>query len=687
MGSHLPPDDLAKALGAIALAAWVILLAGAVWTVAGETGARTRRRPRTLRLSPQRFGPGTTLLCSLAIALLAGGLTASGRLDALERPVRVVVARLRPPTVPRVLPEASIIDFRCRDMPRELGLWFANAARRAGALAVLLAPPSEEVDPVFGLPPCPHPPAGAPDLPRADAAVRDLIAGGYPALVAFTGEDRPAAASALGQQSPAMGHIMLQDSASRYRLLRTTVKSGGNQEFSAAVFLAAMLTRTPLQEVRSRGADDLWLGKTRVPLLPDGALLVGATPGPLGPYELKVRDPYGFQQHALHTPRISLDSTWDEFCGGRLVLLGVHGCEEDQVSRLAVAYWAANTIVAHLLVKQGHPVQGMHLPHPAGRPTEAALVVLATLLAGAAGAVLRPLRAAAVLAGLVTALGVTTFWGALSLQLILPLGQMLAAIVLCGIATVELSWTFVEARRAQVETSLGRYVSPQVADEVLRNGAPSIGSQRRYVTVMFADIRAFGRIAETETPAALVALVNAYFAVVIDVVFEHGGTLDKFIGDSVMAVWGAPIEHRDDALRAVRAAIDIRLRTAALSEERESMGLQTISLAMGIATGDVVAGNIGAERRMEYTVIGDTVNVAARLQQLASESDADILIEEATMIRVARGVRTEPVGEVTVKHRAQPVVVYSVPTMLPRSSRAPTTTGDASDDPPSALTT
>jgi adenylate cyclase len=174
---------------------------------------------------------------------------------------------------------------------------------------------------------------------------------------------------------------------------------------------------------------------------------------------------------------------------------------------------------------------------------------------------------------------------------------------------------------------LGRYVSKDVAAEALRDPfAVSLGGARRHVTTLFADVRGFTAIAGEQPPEVTLELLNSYLAVASDAVESHGGTVADLLGDGVFAFFGAPVIHSDDPARALRAAIG--LQTAVMSLEIPSMPGLRLQTGIGITSGEVIAGNVGSERRMHYAVVGDAVNIAARLQ--AAAGPGQILVDEAT---------------------------------------------------------
>jgi class 3 adenylate cyclase len=188
--------------------------------------------------------------------------------------------------------------------------------------------------------------------------------------------------------------------------------------------------------------------------------------------------------------------------------------------------------------------------------------------------------------------------------------------------------------QTRVRSALSRYLAPDVVERVVRDpDALALGGQVCEATVLFADVVGFTRLASGLPPEAVVSLLNELFGIATQVVQHRGGMVDKFIGDSVMAVWGAPRGAPDDPLRAVQAAADLRRWLDTGNRRwRQRWGVE-VHLAMGLHTGQAVAGNVGSEKRMEYTVIGDAVNIAARVERLAK--GGQILVSEATRDRIA----------------------------------------------------
>jgi adenylate cyclase len=205
----------------------------------------------------------------------------------------------------------------------------------------------------------------------------------------------------------------------------------------------------------------------------------------------------------------------------------------------------------------------------------------------------------------------------------------------------------------------GKYLTAQVMDHV-RAGRVEPGGELKPVTILFSDIRSFTTISENMDAQALVALLNEYFSEMVGIVMEENGVVDKYIGDAIMAVFGAPVGREDDPIRAVRAAVRMRQALAKLNISLEKRGMQQLRTGIGIHTGIVVAGNLGSEKRMEYTVIGDAVNLASRLESATKELQVNVLISEDTYELVKESIDAKPVKEIHVKGRGKPVMTYEV---------------------------
>lgn len=210
-----------------------------------------------------------------------------------------------------------------------------------------------------------------------------------------------------------------------------------------------------------------------------------------------------------------------------------------------------------------------------------------------------------------------------------------------------------------IRDTFGKYVTKEVARAIL-NGRLTLGGERKQVTVLIADLRNFTAMSEHMSPESVVEMLNEYFTGMVDIIFKYEGTLDKYIGDSLFAIFGAPITHDDDPQRAVKAALDMQEAFRQMNFKRSAQGLKELKMGIAINTGEVVAGNIGSEKRMEYTVIGDTVNTAARIEALNREWGTDFLISSETYQMTKDMVDVEKLAVVRLRGRDAETGVYRV---------------------------
>jgi adenylate cyclase len=214
-------------------------------------------------------------------------------------------------------------------------------------------------------------------------------------------------------------------------------------------------------------------------------------------------------------------------------------------------------------------------------------------------------------------------------------------------------------REALVRSNFERYFAPNIAAEIAQQDtAVPLGGERRPITILFSDIRGFTSMAESMGPDAIAQLLTEYFSEMVEIIFEHGGTLDKFVGDAIMALWGAPIAHADDPDRALKAGMAMQHGVAKLNERWSLAGRPEIGVGIGINYGEVFAGNIGSHRRLEYTVIGDAVNVANRL--CSEAGPGEILVSEALCQVVKDHAEYEYLPAMSLRGRTRSVQVYRV---------------------------
>jgi adenylate cyclase len=218
-----------------------------------------------------------------------------------------------------------------------------------------------------------------------------------------------------------------------------------------------------------------------------------------------------------------------------------------------------------------------------------------------------------------------------------------------------------EMQQTKVRDIFSSYVSRTVAEEILKDPDKlELGGEQQEVTVMFSEVMNFIDLTESVQPEALISMLNEYFSVAIDTVFEFDGTLDKFIEDNVMAYWGAPLPVPDSEIRAIQCAMKLQRVIEDLNKKWESENKPSFHVCIGLNSGKVVAGNIGSIRRMEYTVIGDTVNLAARIKTLSKSRNIPILVGEKTHEMVRHSFNFEDAFRTTVKGKTGDITVFQL---------------------------
>jgi adenylate cyclase len=215
------------------------------------------------------------------------------------------------------------------------------------------------------------------------------------------------------------------------------------------------------------------------------------------------------------------------------------------------------------------------------------------------------------------------------------------------------------AREEVARANYSRFLPEYVVKQILENpDSFKLGGINQTITVLFADIRGFTRISEHAPPEKIVQLLNRYFSAMTDIIFAHGGTLDKYLGDGLMALFGAPTATPQDAANAVNAAVAMQRRIIGINQELKDEGFPEIGVGLGLHTGEATVGYIGSERRSEYTAIGDVVNTASRLE--SNSKGGEILISDATANAAGGRYKLKPREPINVKNRQQPVVLWEI---------------------------
>ena len=425
----------------------------------------------------------------------------------------------------------------------------------------------------------------------------------------------------------------------------------------------------PLRALWLRGP----LGQLRVPVDAQGAVLV--------PYSTAAEPFKRYSAADLLANQLPPDAL-----RGKVVLVGVSAPGlVDQRATPVDDVMQGTLVHAHLLAGLLQSVQGAQNPHGAipGRllvvPDSAALIEATTLLAlgGLLLWALPRLRlwqggllvAALLLAVLLAQALAWRQWG-----WVLPLASSLLLPLLLLALQALLAYRQATGARQQLAQLFGQYVPPELVAEMgLAPNRYTMRSRSAELTVLFADVQGFSAVAERMAPAELGAMMNLLFSHLTDVVLAHRGTLDKYIGDAVMAFWGAPLDDPEHARHAVAAALAMRARLPALHAEMASHGWPALAIHIGINTGQVVVGDMGSRHRRAYTVMGDAVNLAARLQALASRHALGLVLGDSTWRALALGSQAPlclALGAMDVKGRDAPVLAWH-PLIWPRDQPVP----------------
>ena len=298
---------------------------------------------------------------------------------------------------------------------------------------------------------------------------------------------------------------------------------------------------------------------------------------------------------------------------------------------------------------------------PAAVPVRVGVPPLLAVLTALALRRLRPLSGLLGTLLLLLAYAVTAYALFAGARVVLPLVAPGLAVALTFVGGTSAQFYEERRQRVRVRSLFERYVSPAAIDEMLGQPASvTVGGQRREVTVLFSDIRGFTALSERLHPEQVVEILNEYLGAMTDIIFKHQGTIDKFQGDGILAIWNAPLPVPDHARRAVECAAEMTRALADMQANWLATGQDALHSGIGINTGVCFVGNIGSAKRLDYTVIGDVVNLAARLEGLTKDLGLQIIFTESTRQQLGESLPTQFVTSAQVSGREPPVRIYTL---------------------------
>lgn len=463
----------------------------------------------------------------------------------------------------------------------------------------------------------------------------------------------------LQEGAAALGHDFLRkDSGGVSRRMYPFIESEGVAVPSLGAAAVLLANQVPADGVRLEGRT-LRIGEAAVPLDDDGAMILKLH-GPYAKGDHPTYPIYPFFDVLLSEQNI-IDGKEPEIpesaFENKIVFVGGSAAAMTDVHATA---FGGTTPGVFLHATLADNILSRQFMRETSTSANLAIITIAGVVGGLAAAAL-PVWWAIGTVVLLAAAG--TWWAtrAVGAGVWAPLLPPLLASAVAFVGG--LAWQyFVEGREKRyVKQMFGRYVSPAIFHQLMTNPKIArLGGERREVTVLFSDIRGFTTASEQGTPEAIVSQLNEYFSEMVAVLFRHNGTLDKFVGDMVMGLFGAPVVDPAHADNAVACAIEMSAALSRLNARWATEGRPVLDIGIGINSGDMIAGNIGSQSIMSYTVIGDAVNLGSRIESLNKQYGTRLLISQATRDRLTRSFATRRVGEVTVKGRREPVVIWEV---------------------------
>ncbi len=527
---------------------------------------------------------------------------------------------------------------------------FAEAIREAGNIvlpfAMIVDPPASDRQPSRRPPP--------PVL--AQAAYRILRnLGPDPPTLPLAGSAIMAPIASIGHSAAALGHVNIAfdtDGTPRYDY--PVAEYDGEYYPSLVIQIVRAYLGLSREEVTVRFGEGIQLGPIAIPTDESMRLLVNY----LGP-------PGTFPTHAFADVvqgRIP-DSTFRD----AIVLIG--GAAQGLADTFVTPFSAALTgVERHAMVIDNILQEEFLRRTNATVLIDLAAVVMLGLLVGWFSST------CATYWGSVAALGLASVYLLANVLVFTRVGWWvnllfpLVAVMVNHSAITVFKFLTEERQKRLIRRAFQYYLDPTVVDQVSQNPQLlKLGGESRVLTVLFSDIRSFSSIAEGLSPEALVHLLNDYLTVMTQVVFRHNGLLDKYIGDGVMAVYGAPLDDPEHAFRACCSALEMIDELKTLQAKWAAQGLPFVNIGIGINTATMVVGNMGSELRFDYTVMGDGVNLASRLEGANKEYGTNIIVSESTWEQVCHRLATRELDVIRVQGKAQPTRIFQVLGMAPLS--------------------
>jgi adenylate cyclase len=459
--------------------------------------------------------------------------------------------------------------------------------------------------------------------------------------------------------SASFGHVYsLPDRDGKLRVEYLYIKYGDEYFPSLALQTARIAMNLPLDQVIIRGGENVILGRIIIPTDEFGRLQINY---------------FGKEGSITHKSAADVLSGNIEkgFFRNKIVLIGTSAMATYD---LKITPFSANmpgveknaTIVANIIEKNFI------------RKTPLFVDLIIVLLAGISTVfisyrlnALTSIIALACLSALIVITNLTAFIYGLRMNLVYPLFTTIT----CGVFIISHRYFIEEKKAREIRKMFSSYVTERVVNELIKNPEMAkLGGERREITVLFSDISGFTSFSEKHEPEDVVAMLNEYLGAMTDVIFRWDGTLDKFIGDAIVAFWGAPMKQEDHAELAVRCSLHMIKRLGELRQKWLAEGKTPLNIGIGLNTGEVIVGNIGAEgKKMDYTVIGDHVNIGARVEALTRMFSANILMTELPLKKIIELVKTSGIGHISikgvgnfvVKGKARPIKIYEIRALEP----------------------